>query len=163
METENRPLPDFCYDPNRTFTFNDAEELITCAEQRSWKKEIRPKYVVRPILNRIPSLAITKEIEPKKVDQPEPSMSLTHFPKSKPKRRIKPERSQSPVQHKCSRRNCFACDVIPPHPGLPKIFHKLSVRKRRLESLGRLNTSRDFEKLNETANTSRLERSMTLP
>ena len=60
-------LPDFCYDPNRSFTFSNSTELISVAS--GWWAKKKPVYVVKPILRKVPSLAIEA---PKNVPTPPP-------------------------------------------------------------------------------------------
>ena len=73
-------LPDFCYDPNRKFTFDRAETMTICATQQWWKPAYkRTEHVVRPILRSIPSLAI----KPTEV-KPKPKASASPKPKPKP-------------------------------------------------------------------------------
>ena len=81
-----RRLPDFCYEPNRTFTFDKAATMTICATNQWWKPAYkRTEHVVRPILRTIPSLAI-KPAE----NQPKPKAS-PRKPKPKPLPVYQPE------------------------------------------------------------------------
>ena len=55
--------------------FKDAKELVKCAQ---WTEKDLPEYIVRPILQQIPSLAIRKtrmsRDEAKKLGKKNPSM-----------------------------------------------------------------------------------------
>ena len=139
MECEGHHLPDFIFDPNRSLTFSDFDELNDCATKH------KSKYVVRPILSKIPSLAIQRPKEDPKTKQQQIELlkgkKVNHF-------RLKRRKSEKDDSLNGRRRPC-GCLINAPKSCLPKIFHKLSARKRRLDKKGHLNTSLNIS-LNES-------------
>jgi len=137
-------LPSFVYEVDRQFTFSDCEHLIECAEHRA-----RPNYVVKPILRRIPSLAI-KPSSPK--EEP-PKLTLTL--KKLPKIRIIKDR-QLPLRF----RPCGCVVGANKVSTLPKIFRVLSARKQRRD---RRNKSLELKEKNASFMDKRLTRDASLP
>ena len=77
MSRSNTHLPDFCFDPNRSFTFSNSNELIEAAS--TWWPKKKIVYIRKPILKKVPSLAIEP---PKILATPPPEPKVEKKPQS---------------------------------------------------------------------------------